>query len=173
MAWYIAERERRAVAATLAAAAFFVSTVVVGAEWRTAGRDATIRLAQASTDDDAWKALEAEQERRRRAREPPATAADPATSKPERPRSRAPAVVRRPAAPARPAPKPRAVETRRPPAAAPAGRAAPAAPTAATRAAECYRAVGIPVDGAGRPLRDVSTAGERSEAAFIRCVDGR
>lgn len=165
-------------------------------------QERTFRLADAA-EDEAWKALEAEQERRRRARQPPA-AAEPAP-RAEQPRGqvgRSPAPAPTPAKPARrperpkrearpAAPEPRPAVRRPAPAPqvarprhVPEERARPvqerrpapvaARPAATSRAAECYRSVGIQTDASGRPLRDVGAlSDERSQEAFIRCVDGR
>ncbi|NNM72591.1 hypothetical protein [Enterovirga aerilata] len=151
-----------------------------------------LRLAQAAGDDSAWRALEAEQERRRRARERSSpTLGDPAAAAPTQPRAAGQGRVDPRREVKRREPKPEPVRARRsvlreapeprPRRAAPARSAAAPAPLAAAprispaaeRARSCYAAVGIPADAAGRPLRDPATAGERSQEAFIRCVDRR
>lgn len=146
------------------------------------GFGAPFRFVQAE-GDPGWKALEAEQERRRREREakaarssvvPKPAAVPKASVAPRQAKRVVPEVRRRAVRPVEPAP--RAVRRAR---AAPAPSRAPARATEAARAegpgskvTACYRAVGIQVDASGRPLRDIA-GDDRSNDAFIRCIDGR
>jgi hypothetical protein len=152
------------------------------------GFGAPFRFVQAE-GDPGWKALEAEQERRRREREakaarssvvpkpaavPKPVAVPKPSVAPRQAKRVVPEVRRRAVRPVEPAP--RAVRRAR---AAPAPSRAPARATEAARAegpgskvTACYRAVGIQVDASGRPLRDIA-GDDRSNDAFIRCIDGR
>lgn len=146
---------------------------------RAAFRSAPL-LAQAN-DQEAWRALEAEQARRRRAREQsPAPEPKPRAAAPEMRRSPTstriergtgrPAAQSTGAAIVQPQPsRPRPSSFLR---ADPLRREVP--PNRSSRTSSCYAAVGIQTDATGRPLRDIAAViDERSQDAFIRCVDGR
>jgi hypothetical protein len=140
----------------------------------------SLLLTQA-TDLEAWKALEAEQARRRRAREQILTPADPTPkSKPkaEVSRSRTSAAKENTTRPSAPQSRLPAVMTPRPLRRRPGTNfrvdAKQETSPKPNRTSFCYAAVGIQTDASGRPLRDVgSLADERSQEAFIRCLDGR
>lgn len=139
----------------------------------------TVVAAIPAAEDMAWKRLEEEQARRRQRRggpesEPaltlkpvePAAVAAPSAAKPTRSKARAAESrpVRTEATPPRTTrPRPSPVRV-----------ASAGAPSLGSRAAACFRQVGIHVDAAGRPVRESAALSDaRSQDAFIRCVDGR
>ncbi len=130
-----------------------------------------------ATDQESWKALEAEQARRRRAREQILTPADPTPkSKPkaEVSRSRTSAAKENTTRPSAPQSRLPAVMTPRPLRRRPgtnfrvdANSSEETSPKP-NRTNFCYAAVGIQTDASGRPLRDVgSLADERSQGALF------
>jgi hypothetical protein len=136
-----------------------------------------------ATDQESWKALEAEQARRRRAREQMPIPVDPTPKlkpKAESPRSRTSAAKEGTTRPSAPQSRRPAVMTSPPLRRRPgtnfrvdANSSEETSPKP-NRTSSCYAAVGIQTDASGRPLRDVGAlADERSQEAFIRCLDSR